>query len=353
MRKSSITYLLLILAVVALAIPKIFCNNEPAQSASGKSNKPINVTVYQVEPTVFSNKLQITGSLIAAQEVLLTSEIQGKVTAINFKEGSSVTQGQLLVQLNNKELLAQLKKANAQKTLKQLMFDRNQSLVKKGGISAEEFNLTETDLATINADIDLLNEQIAKTQIKAPFSGKIGLTNVSIGSVINQNTPIASLQQTDKLKLEFSVPEKYINKINIGDNVLFTAASSNQVLTASIYAVEPKVDEQTRNITVRAWHNNTLNLVAGGFVSVTLNLDNNQKAITVPTQCVVPFLKGQKVYVVMGDSIVEKKVSIGFRSDANVEITEGLNINDKVVVGGIMYMRAGAKVTVTQVINNK
>lgn len=351
MSKRSVTYLLLILAAVALAIPKIFCNKSGSKAFGSKQNKPINITVFVAKQQAFASNIQVTGTLLAANEVNISPEITGRVTAVNFKEGAKVSQGQLLVQLNNKDLLAQLKKAQAQKMLKQLMFERNQALVKKGAISAEEFNTSETELASINADIDLLQEQIAKTNIKAPFSGTIGLTNISVGSIVNAGTTITGLQQTDKLKVEFSLPEKYISQVNIGQKVLFKPAGFTEYFEAIIYAIEPKVDEQTRNITARAWYTNKNNLVAGGFASVKLNLLSNNNAIAVPTQSIVPILKGQKVYVVQADSIIEKQVETGFRTDEVVEITGGLNSGDTVVVGGIMYMRSGTKVKITEVIN--
>lgn len=347
-------YIVIILVVAAIALPKIICNSKPSQmgSAVAKANKPISVTVYVANAQQTSTGIKVGGTLLANKDILLYTEVPGKISKLYFSEGSFVQQGALLLELNNADILAQLEKAKNVKKLKQLLFERNKQLLRTGAVSEEEYNLSETDFLAAGADILLLEAQLEKTKLKAPYSGKIGLSNVQVGTVVNTSTPIASLQQTDKLKLEFAVPEKYATLLNTGSTVQFTASATGSTIhQAKVYAVEPKIDEQTRNLTVRAWCNESKGLFAGGFTMVAVGLTSKKDAISIPTQAIVPGLKTQKVFVVKADSVVERVVETGIRGDEKIEIVNGLTTGDSVVVGGIMYMRPGLKVLVSKVTN--
>lgn len=349
-------YIVIILVVAALALPKFICKSKPSQMApaGARANKPISVSVHVANAQQTHTGIKVGGTLLADKDILLYAEVAGKISKLYFSEGSFVQQGALLLELNNADLQAQLEKAKSVKKLKQLQFERNKQLLKTGAVSEEEYNLSETDFLAAGADVMLLEAQLEKTRLKAPYSGKIGLSNVQVGSVVNTATPIASLQQTDKLKLEFSIPEKYATLLRIGSVVQFTASATGSINhKATVYAVEPKIDEQTRNLTVRAWCNQSNGLFAGGFTMVSIGLSSKEDAIAIPTQAIVPGLKVQKVFVVKADSVVERIVETGIRGDEKIEIIDGLIPGDSVVVGGIMYMRPGVKVLVSKVTNNK
>jgi membrane fusion protein (multidrug efflux system) len=297
-----------------------------------------------VEPQASERRIETTGNIMADEEVVLYPETQGRIVKINFAEGAQVKKGELLLKINDSDLQAQLKKATATKKLKEDTEKRNKTLLEKGAISNELYDIASTELSSINADIDLLKEQIRKTEIRAPFNGVIGLRNISEGSYVTPTTRIAALQNINQIKVEFSVPEKYANTIQKGSIVLFTTEGKKQ-LQAKIYAIEPKIDEVTRNIIMRAiCANPKQEILPGSFAKVSIVASTNTNAYLLPTQAIVPILKGQKVYVAQGDSVIERKVKTGVRKDDVIEVTEGLKAGDEVVVEGVMYLRNGAKI---------
>ncbi|MEI6880048.1 MAG: efflux RND transporter periplasmic adaptor subunit [Bacteroidota bacterium] len=339
-----------IIAVLALlAWPKLMpSKNDKSQTAQAKAKKmPTKVSVYVTRKQDLNNSIHVSGGILAKDEVELHTEAQGRIVKINFEEGSEVKRGQLLIKINDADLQAQLRKAVSSKKLKEDTEKRNKQLLTKGAISQEQYDLSQNELNAANADIDLLKENIRKTELLAPFSGIIGLKYISEGSFVTNATKLASLQSINKVKVEFSVPERYAPQLKRGSDILFTIDGSDKVYKANIYAIEPKVDEQTRNVVMRALSDNSeRKLIPGAFTNVTVQLQDKPNSLMVPTQCVVPILKGQKVYITRADSVIEQLVKTGIRTDSQIEITEGLQVGDSVVVNGIMYLKQGSKIKI-------
>lgn len=352
MNKKQIIWTIVIIAIIALLTLFKISSNKSQSANNGKKKgppAPISVGVYVVKKSVLNNSIQTVGNILANEEVDLKSEAQGKVVKINFNEGQQVQKGQWLVKINDADLQAQLKKALSTKKLKDETEKRNKQLLNKGAISAETYDLSLTDLNSINADIDLLKEQIRRTEIIAPFNGLIGLRNISEGSFINNTVAISRLQNIDQVKIEFAIPEKYTSKIRSGMLINFTVEGQKEVFTAKIYAIDPKIDPVNRNVIARAICSNpNKKLLPGAFAKVNITLDSNPDALLIPTQAIVPILKGQKVFLVQGDSAIEKQVTIGNRNDLTVEVIDGLNENDSVIVQGVIQMKKGVKVKVSK-----
>jgi membrane fusion protein (multidrug efflux system) len=206
-----------------------------------------------------------------------------------------------------------------------------------------------TELNTANADIDLLKEQIRRTEVTAPFDGLVGLRSISEGGFLNNTNIIARLQNIKRVKIEFSVPEKYAPQLRRGNTITFTVEGQAEEFRADIYAIEPRIDPVNRNVVVRALcANPQRKLLPGAFARISVALESNPRALMVPTQSVVPVLKGQKVYLVRGDSAVDQKVEIGARNDSTVEITKGLKEGDSVIVSGVIQMKPGIRVNVAR-----
>jgi membrane fusion protein (multidrug efflux system) len=346
-KKSIISTAIVIVVLALLAWPKLKPNAQQQGGAAAQQKKggPIKVTTQVVKTQAIDHVVQTTGNVLATEEVVLYPEMQGRVVSILFTEGSTVQKGALLVKLNDADIQAQLKKALATQQLKLETEKRNKQLLQKGAISQEAYDIAYNELSSINADIDLLKEQLRKTEIRAPFAGKIGLRNISVGSVINSSTRIAALQNISEVKLEFSVPEKYASAVKVGTTVSFKVDGQSTPFNAKVYAIEPKVDDATRNVIMRAvCANPQQRLLPGAFATVDVQVGNNGDAIMVPTQAIIPILKGQKVFVMVGDSAVEHKVKTGVRQDKLIEVTEGLKAGDEVITDGVMYLKAGAKV---------
>lgn len=339
---------LIILVILGLLVGSkfLFSNKkeEPAAAAKGKGNAPIAVNYYVIQPDTFNNDVFATGKIGALNQIEILPEMSGKVMAIHFKEGETVTKGSLLVKLNDADLQAQLLKAKTQMELSELKLGRLKKLIAINGISQEELDAQENELSSYKADQAYITAQIAKMNIVAPFTGVVGLKNISEGSFVSSLTPIATLVQLKPLYVEFSVPEKYSAMFAKGIDVKFSnddqAVEKSQ--RAKIYAIEPMVDENTKTIRARAMYSGEQSFYPGSFVKVYAELGQTKNALMVPTQCVIPTLKGQKVFVVKNNTATEVPVVIGVRTDTRIQIVEGLQPGDTIVTTGLLSVKKDA-----------
>jgi len=200
----------------------------------------------------------------------------------------------------------------------------------------------------VKADIELIKAQIDKTEIRAPFDGRIGLKNVSEGSFVNTTTVIATLQNINPLKIDFSIPEKYSGKVKQGDPVKFKIVGTDDTYTGKVYAIEPKIDPLNRTLKIRAiYSNRTEKILPGSFADVELILQEIDDALMIPTHSVVPELKGQKVFLYKDGSAVPHNIQIGIRTDTRVQVVGGLNENDTLITSGILQLRPDMQVTIS------
>lgn len=345
-------YLILVLVLAALAIPKFFCGGKKEGGMTGKGpggKAPVKVSVYVARPEAVSDTYQVGGNLEANEQVVLYPEAQGLVRKIYFREGSMVKKGELLLKLNDADLQAQLKKALATRKLREENARRNQVLLSKEAVSKADADITQTELSSIDADIELLHEQIRKTELRAPFNGTIGLRNISEGALVTTQTAVTTLQDDAQLKISFAVPERYAMLLGPGDPVEYRISGNNNPFAAKIYARDAVVSDQTRTVRMKALCNaDARKLIPGIFVNVSLKSKANQNSILIPTTSIVPVLKGQKVFVVHADSVIEVPVKTGFRTENRIQVTEGLNPGDSVVVDGVLFMKKGVKVKVAK-----
>jgi membrane fusion protein (multidrug efflux system) len=319
--------------------------------AGGKRGGPVAVNVMIVKDTTISNNIDVTGTIDANERVSLISEVSGRITGIYFTEGSYVRKGQLLVKVNDQDLVASLKQNAYQIALAKQNEGRNKQLLQKEAISQVEYETSLTGLNTLNAQADVIKAQIAKTEMRAPFSGTIGLRNVSPGGFLSPNTAIATLVNMDPAKVTFSVPEKYQAYIRPGSKISFTVASTRDDIKAAVYAVEPSIDVNSRTITVRAKAPNPKGtLKAGSFAKINLALDQIPKTIMLPTEVVTPDIKGNKVYIYDNGVAVPRSVTTDLRTDTKIQVTDGLKPGDSVVVSAIMQMRPKAQLKLIKVI---
>jgi membrane fusion protein (multidrug efflux system) len=346
------TIIIIIFIIAALALIKIFFlqPEQTGQPQNGGGQKPQSavVTGYVAMPALFENTISSSGTVLAAEEVELRPEISGKLISILFKEGTNVNKGELLAKINDADLQAQLKKLNLQYKLSTEKEGRVKGLLDIKGVSQEEYDVAANELQTIEADMDFTRAQIAKTEIRAPFSGKIGLKSVSEGSFVSNANVIASMQQTDVLKIDFSVPEKYAALVKVGDTVKFSVEGITQKMNARVAAIEPRINAQTRNIMIRAIYTNTGGTVyPGAFAKVELITDKKQ-SFMIPTEALIPEMKGNKIFVVKNGKAMPLKVETGERNDAKVEILSGLNAGDTVITTGIMSLKPETNVKIIQ-----
>ncbi len=313
----------------------------------GGKGGPAPVEIMVISTENLDEKILTTGTLIPNEEVEIRSEISGRITQINFKEGDNATQGQVLVKINDADLQAQLQKLNYQKQLATVNENRQQQLLKKEAISQSEYDISLTSLNSIGADIENLKAQLAKTVIKAPFSGKIGLRFVSLGSYISPTTKITSLTSRVPIKIDFSVPAKYASTVSKGTNLRFTVEGDERKYNGKVYAVESKIDPTTRSLILRAISpNETGKLTPGAFARIEIVLGSNAHSILVPTESIVPDLKGQKVFVLKNNKVESVKVEVGNRTSESVEILSGLSAGDTLITSGVLQVKVGGEVEI-------
>lgn len=349
--KKLLTGLVLLAAVAALAYPKvkpIFSGDENTATQQG-SESVLKVDAVEVQPTRVQDKIFSTGSILANEEVELRSEVSGKITDIYLEEGKNVRKNQLLIKINDSELKAQLQRAEYRLELAEEQERRQQQLLKKGGISQEDYDATLNEVNVLKSEVQLIQAQIDKTEIRAPFEGKVGLKYVSDGSYISPTTRIASLQSINPVKLDFSVPERYVNRVKVGDKITFTVQGTDNNFEGEIYAIEPKIESQTRTLQLRARSNNDEGLlVPGAFADLELILETIEDALMIPSISLVPEIQGQKVYLFSDGSVVEQRVKTGIRTADRVQILEGIQPGDTVLTTGLLQVRDGMPVQINE-----
>jgi membrane fusion protein (multidrug efflux system) len=325
----------IIIIIFIIFLPKLISSGDEnvLPQNPGMMNRSIPVTAHVVEFEKLSNKVYTTGTILSNEEVELRSEIAGKITS----------------KINDADLQAQLRKAESKVKLVEDREVRQNQLVQNQMISQEDYESTLNDLAASKAEYDLIKAEIDKTEIKAPFSGYIGLREVSEGSFVTTTTVIARLQNLSNLKVDFAIPQKYASLVKIGDEVSFKLSTGDSKYKARVYAIEPKIDPSTRTLKLRAiCQTNYKDLFPGAFVNVEVKLKENENAILIPTVAIVPELKGQSVYLYRGGTVMPQAVELGLREEKRVQIVSGLEQGDTVITSGILQIRPGAKVQVTE-----
>ena len=338
-----------IIVVIALIIllPKLTGDEEKKNTAGPAGlGGPVPVQISIVKKEVFENTFSATGSIVSDEAVDLVPEINGKITHIYFKEGSFVQKGTLLVKINDAELQAQLKKAVSRKKLAEDKVFRQKTLFERDGISREALDIAQNELDLVLADIELLESQIEKTEIVAPFPGTVGLRSVSEGSYVTPAHKITSIQNNTSVKIDFSIPQRYMYAVKQGMPLTFKVSGSNKEYRGSVYAIEPGLETSSRSLKIRARAANDGTLKPGAFADVKLNFSGTIQSIFIPTETVVPDLRGHYVFKASGGKAVVTPVSIGLRNESNVHIEDGLQEGDTLIVSGIVQLRPNGEIKI-------
>jgi membrane fusion protein (multidrug efflux system) len=330
------------------------CNSKNKEAnVKSKEKSQVKVDGYVIKPSLLINKISVSGSLLPYEEVALMNEVAGRVVFINLPEGKFVKKGTLLVKLFNDDLQANLKKMQTQLAIQEKIFKRQTELFKVNGISQYDYDQTYLQLNSIKAEIEVQQSMIRKTQVLAPFDGIIGLRNISEGAQVTPSTLMATIRVENKLKLDFSIPEKYSNEIKAGLKVKFTVHGNEKQYDATVMATEGGIEANTRNLKVRAIVNsNSDNLVPGGFTNVQLTLGENKNAIIVPTQAIIPQERNKIIIVVRNGKAHYVTVTTGIRKASTIEIIDGLSPGDTIVTTGLLFLKEGANVSFSTVKND-
>ncbi|HCD50978.1 MAG TPA: efflux transporter periplasmic adaptor subunit [Balneolaceae bacterium] len=340
----------IILVVALLAWPKVkgyFSNENKSSAPAARSASVLQVEAFIVKGDTVENNIFTTGTLLANEDVELSSESSGIVRDIYLTEGAEVKKGDLLIKINDSDLQAQLNRAKFRLNLAEDREGRQKQLLEKGGISQEEYDATLNEVNVLRAEVALIEAQIDKTEIRAPFSGRLGLKYVSDGSYISPNSRITTLQDIDPIKIDFSVPERYAAQVEVGTKVSFHVQGIEETMIAEVYAKEPSINTETRTLQVRARSENTDGkLLPGAFADLELTLSTIDDALMVPTISLVPELEGQKVFVVKNGKVEPHSVQTGLRNDTRIQILDGVQPGDTVLTTGLLQVRPGMPVKV-------
>ena len=317
----------------------------------GKENPSISfIEGYVVTPSVVDETIGISGTLRPFEETVLMPEMPGRVVMVNLPEGQLVKKGTLLLKIFDGDLQAQLKKAQTQYEIGKQILDRQAELLKVDGISQVEYDQQELQVKSILNDIDLLKAQISKTAILAPYDGVIGLRNISLGAQVTQSTPIATIRESDKLKLDFSVPGKYSSMIHKGTKVRFSVEGDEKKYDAEVMATEEGIDLNTRNLKARAIvEAHAPTLTPGAYASVELRLSENRNALMIPTQAIIMKERSKSVIVSRGGKAVFVPIQTGVRKAGTLEVIQGLSAGDTVVVTGVLFIKPDMELTFAKI----
>jgi membrane fusion protein (multidrug efflux system) len=320
------------------------CGDKPdADAAKNTSREAPAIQGYIIKAESIQDRIEVSGSLLPAEEAVLMPEVAGRITMLNLPEGKRVTKGTLLVKLFDADLKAQLAKLQSQLANAKSVADRQKELVAMDGISKLEYDQSLTQVAAYEADIAAVNAQLSKTEIRAPFNGTIGLRQVSEGAVVSPGTPLATIRADEQLKLDFSVPESYAGEIDNNTTISFSIAGDSSLFSASVLATEQNIESGSRNLRVRALVNSTdKHLVPGSSATVKLGFAVHDKALLVPTEAVIPQARFKTVIVSRKGKAEFVKVQTGIRTASAIEIVSGISAGDTIVTTGIQFIRPGS-----------
>lgn len=325
------------------------CKSKNKDNGRAKGNAPVLVDVLVAQPQPVNNIIEANGTVVAYEFTEIRPEVSGRLTYLNIPEGASVGQGTVLAKINSADLAAQLAKTKVQLDLAEKTADRYRQLLEVNGINQSDYDAAVNQVNSLKADMAYTQTLIDKTIIKAPFSGVIGLRQVSPGAYVSPSTVLATIQQTNQVKIDFTLPEIYGNIIKKGKVVdVETDATTNQRGKAVVVATEPGANTDTRNLKVRAILQGVRSN-PGGFVKVFIDEGKTRNSVHVPANAIIPDDKNNQLVVVKGGKANFVNVSTGLRESDMIEILDGINTGDSVVVTGVLFVRPKSNVTVRSV----
>ncbi|MGG9971294.1 efflux RND transporter periplasmic adaptor subunit [Ferruginibacter sp. SUN002] len=325
------------------------CGSKKTDAAKqGAAPQVTAVDVVVAGTQQLNNIVEANGTVVANESLEVHPEVSGRLTYLNIPDGASVGAGTILAKINDADLQAQLSKSNVQLSLAQKTEERLRKLLAVNGINQADYDAALNNVNNIKADIQLLKAQIDKTVIRAPFAAALGLRMVSPGAYVTPQTTIATLQQVNKLKVDFTIPEVYIGLVKKGAIVNIITTNNPIKSTAVIVATESEINTSTRNLKVRAVINGN-DILPGAFVKVLIEGGGMANRIVVPTNAIIPDATSKKLIVVKEGKGKFVNVETGLRTSSGVEIQSGISVGDTVVVTGVLFVKPNAPVKVKSV----
>jgi membrane fusion protein (multidrug efflux system) len=294
-------------------------------------------------PEPLEVQVAATGTLLGRESVELVSELSRRLTKVHVEEGMAVNKGDVLFELDGADLRAGLAKVDVQARLARATLARTEKLLTEGISNQQELDLSRARLDELGAERELLLVTLAKTSIRAPFSGQLGLRRVSEGAWLSPSTVLATLQDTSSLKLDFTLPERYAGAVSRGGSFRFRVEGHSATFGGKIAALEPAVDAVTRSLLVRGVVDGTTALLPGSSASIEVPLRVEQ-ALLVPAMAIIPGIEGRRAYVAEGGRVRAAAVEVGFRTSDRAQVLSGLKAGDRVITTNLLRLREGTPV---------
>ena len=323
--------------IVCLCGTTAICAQPPSATVKAES--------YSVKTATFAEKIQTVGTLRANESVTLVAESSRRLSKILCIEGSLVKAGDLLFQLDDAELQAELQEIESRLALALANKQRAEELLPSKAISQLEADVAIAESRILESQKQTKLVQISKTKIIAPFAGRLGTRKVSEGAFLSPSMPLIDLQDVSQIKIDFSLPERYAGSILEKQSFTFTVAGQGKIHEGTITVIEPAIDPQTRSLLLRGVCTNPAGLFPGGFADVSIPLTSSAPSLLVPTQAIVPSPRGHGVYVMIDGKAQFKEVTIGTRTDEQVQILRGLAEGDVVLTTNLNRIRPGVEVS--------
>jgi membrane fusion protein (multidrug efflux system) len=340
-------YIILIIIIILLGAGGAYYFWMLKSGAVAPQNGGLPVITYRVEPTSLSDDIVAVGTLAANEGLTIRSEIAGKVENIQFAEGQEVHKGDLILEIDDRSYQQEVERTKASYELAKSTFQRQNDLSKMGATSKQARDQATSAFLESKAAYEKANIDYEKTKIMAPFDGIIGLRAISIGNYLSVGDVITELVAINPVKVEFTVPEKYFSVLQNGLQLYITVdAWPNKEFAGSLYAINPNINPDTRNITAKALIPNSDNMLRPGmFAYVTIHVSINDNALMVPEESLIQDAQKTSVVTVVDGKAKTVEVKIGTHKNGMTEIVSGLQAGDLVISAGHMKVRDGMPVT--------
>jgi membrane fusion protein, multidrug efflux system len=339
--------ILIRLFLIIVMISMLSCSSE-VKNDSGRV-RTIEAEGYRAEPQFYTVTIRSTGELLSWEDVELRSPVAGNVLKIYFNEGQSVNQGALLLEIDSRTWEAQKRGLEAQLESAESELERRERLLEIEGASQEIVDQSRVAVSELKARIDELDVRIDLAQIRAPFSGRLGMRNFSPGAFLSQGDIITRLVQSNKIRVNFDIPSRYAALPRVNMDVKVIPSAGTDTLTARIYAIEPMINAASRSLYVRAEIDNAKNsLFPGDFAQIIFDIAQDQEALLIPADAIIPELNRQVVYLSRNGIAKRQEVETGTRTQDMVHIINGLVAGDTILITGLMEVRDGSPARITQ-----
>jgi membrane fusion protein, multidrug efflux system len=329
------------------------CKSKETPAAAAPTppkNAPLEVEAIILKNTPINNSVEVNGSLVASEYVEIRPEVSGRLTFLNIPEGKMVQSGTVLARIYNEDLLAQQQKIEAQLAIATQNEQRLRKLLDVNGINQQDYDNVFAQVTAYKADIQVLKAQQRKTEILAPFTGVMGLRNISNGAYITPTTLIATLQQVNQMKIDFTVPEIQAASVKNGSSVMVQLEGNPEKVKANIIAIEPQINPTTRNLKVRALLTKLPKGAApGAFAKVYIGEGSTTASIMVPSQAVVPDTRNKRIFLIKNGKAQSVIVQTGIRTESMVQLLSGVSVGDTAAISGILYLRPDIAVKVKKI----